>query len=119
MNTIGEIINTEEKTKSCREFNLNELLQLLQTNQYIFWSWGAYAFRVNSKKNPKFFRMRVKGHHHKGHVYIFLNGMDMFDVYLTTIKGKIVDKTPEMGIFFDQLVEWIDNKIEKVEEYQR
>jgi len=108
-------IDIFEIVKGCRTINLNELISLLQMNQSIFWSWGAHAFTVDNKKDPKMFRMKVNGHHHKGHVYIFVNGMDLFDVYLTTTKGNIVKKFTD--IYFDQLVEMIDNAIEKVKEY--
>jgi len=118
MNTIGEKINTEEIKKSCRVLNPKELLALLQSNQSIFWSWGAHAFTIDTNRGTKMLRFKVKGHHHRGHVYIFLNGADLFDVYLTTTQGKIVNKTPDMGLFFDQLVDWIDNKIEKIPEYK-
>jgi hypothetical protein len=63
--------------------------------------------------------MYVRGHHHKGHVYIFLNGLDLFDVYLTNSKGIIKDRTDEQGIYNDQLVEWIDEKIERIPDYVR
>jgi len=62
--------------------------------------------------------MTVSGHHHKGHVYIFVNGMDLFDVYLTTNRGTIVHKSGDMGLYFDQLVEWIDEKVERIPEYR-
>jgi len=84
----------------------------------IFASWGAHAFTVDKTKNTRMFRMKVNGHHHKGHVYIFVNGMDLFDVYLTTIRGKIVLKSGAQGLYFDQLVEWIDNKIERIAAYK-
>lgn len=118
MNAINEKINTNAITAICRELNPNELMSLLQSNQSIFWSWGASAFTIDNSKETKMFRMKVNGHHHKGHVYIFVNGMDLFDVYLTTLKGRIINKSPEMGLYFDQLVEWIDEKIEKISEYE-
>lgn len=117
MNQLNEIINHKEITKSCRNVNPNELLALLQSNINVFWSWGAHAFRVDNMNNPKMFRMMVQGHHHKGHVYIFVNGLDLFDVYLTTSKGRIVAKTEDQGLYFDNLVEWIDCKVERVPEY--
>jgi hypothetical protein len=53
-----------------------------------------------------------------GHVYIALNGMDLYDVYLTSNRGTIKQRTPEMGLYFDQLVEWIDDKVERIPEYK-
>lgn len=58
------------------------------------------------------FIMKVNGRHFKGHVCIFLNGMDLYDVYLVNKDRVIVDRTPEMGLYFDQLTQWIDSKIE-------
>lgn len=118
MNSINDTINFDEIIKSCRSLNPEELMYLLRADFWKFASWGGHAFTVDNKSNPKMFRMAVNGRHHKGHVYIFVNGLDLFDVYLTTLKGKIVDKTSEQGLYFDQLVEWIDKKIEYIPAYR-
>jgi hypothetical protein len=115
MNAVGEKINVQEITKGCRVLNVQELMSLLRVNINIFWSWGSHAFTVDSKHNTRMFRMTVSGHHHKGHVYIFVNGLDLFDVYLTSNQGTI--KTIGEGLYFDQLVEWIDDRIERIPEY--
>ena len=115
-NEIGETINVSKITKMCRNLNPQELLALLRHNISIFWSWGANSFVLDSKSNCKMFRMTVQGHHHKGHVYIFVNGMDLFDVYLTSSQGKIKDKIE--GLYFDDLVESIDKKVERIPEYK-
>ena len=114
-NQVGEKI--DPKLNSCREMNLVELMNILQFNISTYWSWGCKNLTVDNTKRCKFLRINVNGHHHKGHVYIFLNGGDMFDVFLTTTKGTIKDRTEEMGIFNDMLVTWIDNKIERIPEY--
>ena len=116
MNQTGEVIDM--KAASCRDIYLPDLMSLLKNDISMFWSWGARDFTVDNKNNPTMFRMKVSGHHHKGFVYIFLNGMDLFDVYLTTSKNVITDRTEEMGIYFDQLAEWIDNKIERIAAYK-
>jgi hypothetical protein len=115
MNNINEKINVQEIVKSCRSLNVQELMQLLKMNITIFWSWGSHAYTVDNKHDTRMFRMAVNGHHHKGHVYIFVNGMDLFDVYLTNLQGTIKDKFE--GLYFDQLVDWIDEKIERIPEY--
>jgi hypothetical protein len=115
MNEIGETISIETKVKSCRDLNVQELMQLLKMNISIFWSWGAHNFIVDNKKRTRMFRMNVSGHHFKGHVYIFVNGSDLFDVYLTTPQGIIKDKIE--GLYFDDLVDWIDTKVEKISAY--
>jgi hypothetical protein len=118
MNKINEKINIPEITKGCRNLDVNELMQLLRSDIAKFWSWGSHAYRIDKKNDVRMFRMTVSGHHHKGHVYIFVNGMDLFDVYLTTSQGTIKD-TNEEGLYFDMLVDWIDNKIERIPEYER
>jgi hypothetical protein len=117
MDNVSEKINVQEITKGCRELNVNELMQLLRVNISIFCSWGAHAFRVDKTKGTRMFRMTVSGHHHKGYVYIFVNGCDLFDVYLTSNRDNIKDKVE--GLYFDQLVDWIDKKIEKIPDYVR
>lgn len=119
MNQIGEIIDYAEKTKSCRYLNPQELIALLKFDLVKFWSWGVNPkkFVIDNQKDCRMFRMNVNGHHHKGLVYIFVNGADLFDVYLTNYKGKIKDIGTD--IYFEDLVDWIDQKIEKIDEYAR
>lgn len=119
MNAIGEKINYEEIRKQSRNLNPNELLNLLKGDVFKFWSWGAENFTIDKKDDCRMFKMTVNGHHHKGHVYIFLNGLDLFDVYLTKKDGEIVQKTSEEGLYFDQLVDWIDERVERIEAYER
>jgi hypothetical protein len=115
MNQINETIDT--KTIGCREMDFDELMYILKSQIQKYWSWGAHNITVDKKKGMKVFRMNVQGHHHRGHVYITLNGMDLFDVYLTTTQGTIKQRTDEMGIYNDQLVDWIDERVERIPEY--
>jgi hypothetical protein len=119
MNQINEMIDVKEA--SCREMYIPDLMEIFNSQRMTYWSWGVDNTKntVDNVKRPKMYRMKVSGHHHKGHVYIFLNGMDLFDVYLTTLEGKIKDRTDEMGLYFDQLVEWIDDRVERIPEYTR
>ncbi|MBN2263930.1 MAG: hypothetical protein JW735_13505 [Prolixibacteraceae bacterium] len=117
MNAINEVINFEEIVKSCRVFNPNETMLQLRMQPMKFMCWGATKFTVDNMRNPKMLRFYVSGMKHKGHVYIFLNGMDLYDVYITTTKGTIIDKSDDMGLYFDQLTDWIDNRIEKTERH--
>lgn len=116
MNNVKEVINIDKA--KCREMSIPELMSLLQMDKPKFWSWGGHNFIVDNTKQPRMFRMLVNGNHHKGHVYIFLNGSDLFDVYLTTNRGTIKSRTDEMGLYFDQLVKWIDDRIERIPEYR-
>ena len=115
MNKVKEVLDIEEG--SCRDINIPELQSLLQRDINVYWSWGSRNPTVDNTNRPKMFRIRVSGHHHKGYVYIFLNGVDLFDVYLTNLKNVIKVRTDEMGIYFDDLVEWIDNRVERIPEY--
>jgi len=118
MNAINEVINFEEITKHCRVFDPRETMLQLRMQPMKFMCWGATKFTVDNQKNTKMLRFYVTGRKHTGHVYIFLNGADLYDVYLTTAKGTIKDKSGDMGLFFDQLTDWIDDRIEKVEAYR-
>ena len=81
-------------------------------------SMNEVGEKINFQEITKGCRdLNVQGHHHKGHVYIFVNGSDLFDVYLTTTQGTIKMKIE--GLYFDQLVEWIDEKVEKIPDYIR
>ena len=101
MNNVGEIINHSEIVKSCREFSASELMRLLRLRISIFWSWGASKFIVDNVQITRMFRMNVQGHHHKGHVYIFLNGLDLFDVYLTSNRGTIKEIGKDLYLDID------------------
>jgi hypothetical protein len=117
MNTKGEKINVPEIVKGCRSLNVQELMQLLKSDIMKFWSWGSHAFTIDSKRDTRMFRMTVSGHHHKGHVYICVNGLDLFDVYLTSNQGTI--KQIGEGLYFDMLVDWIDERVERISDYAR
>ena len=115
MNEINEVINLEKA--SCRNFDANELMQLLKSKGFaVFASWGASQFTVNDKNDTTMFKMKVNGNHHKGYVYIFLSFLDLFNVYLTKFDDTIVNKID--GLYFDQLVNWIDEKIEWIDAYK-
>ena len=86
MNQVKEVINLD--TAKCREMYIPDLFTLLQSDRR-FLSWGAHNFIVDNTKQARMFRMLVQGNRHKGHVYIFLNGSDLFDVYINTNRGTI------------------------------
>ena len=102
-----EKLGNESRVQDC-----NETLKVISHNKVTFWSWGAHAFK--NYKN-KVLRFKVNGHHHKGHVYVAVNGSDLYDVYLTTTHGNIVKEMKD--IYFDEIQDRIDNAIERVEEY--
>ena len=76
-------------------------------------SWGFQSPRI-IKQGLSFF---VNGFKHKGKVRIQYNErQDLFDIYLLDDNYKIVD-TINM-VYFDQLVEIIDERVEKTEDYK-
>ena len=99
--------------KGEREFNLNETLLVLRSNQSIYWSWGVSKL-VNLQN--KGLIMKVNGHHHKGWVLITLGWEDLYKVYIVSNTGNTLDQYE--GIFFDQLVEVIDDRIERIPNYK-
>jgi hypothetical protein len=53
---------------------------------------------------------------HRGYVYVFLNGADLYDVYICTTQGTI--KEIGTDLYFDMLTDWIDDRIEKQDNYR-
>lgn len=109
-----EKINLIEIANNSRELNVQELRDLLAYDRTVFWSWGCQNFVNYGNKILKF---KVNGHHHKGNVFISLNGNDLFDIVLTSSQNNIKDKLND--IYFDDLVNVLDTKIEKIKEYVR
>ncbi len=108
-----EVINLHETFKNQRDIDANETLALLKSYGRKFWSWGAHAFIRIGKKALRF---KSEGHHHKGHVYISVSGLDLYDVHIATLKGEI--KKEITGLYFDQLFDAIDKEIEYIPEYK-
>lgn len=98
--------------KNKREMIASETLQLLQSYGFKFFSWGAHAFTRIGKKALRF---KVNGHHHKGHVYISVNGSDLYDVHIATLQGTILKEINDL--YFDMLFDAIDKEIEYIPEY--
>lgn len=102
--------NFNENT--CREWHdMQEFVNAIRPLAKV-WSWGARAW---TKMNAYCLRFTVSGHHHKGHVYIVVNGRDEFVIYLTSNRGKI--KLVIEGIYLDNIIEVIDDKVERIAAY--
>lgn len=76
------------------------------------WSWGADGW---TDWDHKALRFRVRGHHHNGYIYIVLNGSDLYDIYLVSLKGNV--KKEFTDIFGEDMPELIDNAIERIAAY--
>ena len=82
------------------------------TNKVILWSWGFH--QPIALENG--IRFKVSGFKFKGVVSIVYNeGRDLFDV--SFIKGNKVVKSID-GVYFDMLVETIDDFVEKTPDYK-
>jgi hypothetical protein len=49
-------------------------------------------------------------------VYLFVNGLDLFDIYLTTSHGNIKEKISD--VYLDDLFGVLDKKIEYIDIYE-
>ena len=95
-----------------REFNPKETANLLTSYGFKFWSWGCSKM---SNFINKGLLLKVSGHHHKGYVFITLNWMDVYDVHLITTRGRIKETIKD--VYFENLFDVIDTKIERIPEY--
>jgi len=95
-----------------REIDIKELMSLLKVDIAKFWSWGAENFRNYQNKALIF---KVNGHHFKDAIVITLNSSDLFDVYYVNRQTEIVDM--DTDIYFDDLVDRIDKRIEYISDY--
>ena len=94
------------------------------------WSWGASAWKVFSEEsfNKDINHLggllfKVRGHHHKGHVMVRLQGNDLYHVQFGYLrKGEFVlrnDMESVSDAYFDMLVDLIDERVERIAEYVR
>ena len=89
------------------------IMQILKTQLMVVWSWG-FNSPIAIENGLRF---KVQGFKFKGIVEIRYNeGHDLFDV--TFIKRNKVVATAN-DIFFDSLVEVIDNFVEKTPNYEQ
>lgn len=95
-------------------FDVKETMGWLTRNRMMFFSWGCSS-RTNF--NDKALVLKVSGHHHKGYVAITLAFDDTYTVSFITTTGKI--KETLTGVYCDCLAEIIDEKIERIKQYQR
>lgn len=103
---------SEFNRKNYREFySMSEFVQSIGRLSKV-WSWGANSW---TKMNPMLLRFKVQARRHKGHIYIAVNGADLFDVWLTTLSGKV--KKEFKDVYLEDLIGVIDNEIEMIPEY--
>lgn len=88
------------------------IMSILKTQLMVVWSWG-FNSPIAVKNGLRF---KVQGFKFRGIVEVVYNeGSDLFDV--SFIKAGKAVKTID-GVFFDMLVETIDNCVEKTADYE-
>lgn len=107
--TDSKKIDIKKIHNASRNMDVNLTWKLVtQTNPVKFsWCWGTHA---PVRMTERILRFKVDGLLHKGHVYLCVNGLDLFDIYLTTTMGTI--KHIIKDVYIDVLVETIDNHVE-------
>ena len=111
---MAEKIDPLKIARSSRDMDVNGLVGFFYGHQSKFWSWGPHNF-VNIKNRG--LRFNVQGHHHTGHVYLFVNGADLFDAYLTSTNGTIKEKIGD--VYLEDLFDILDKKIEYIYIYEK
>ena len=88
------------------------IMSILKTQLMVVWSWGFHK-PVAIENGLQF---KVQGYKFRGVVSIVYNeGRDLFDV--SFIKAnKVINRID--GVYFDTLVEVIDDYVEKTDDYE-
>src|SRR5215469_6640570 len=92
---------------------VNYIYSILKAQLMVVFSWG-----FNSPKPlTNGLQFKVQGFKHKGYVTVVYNkGADLFDVALYTSKFELLKKIED--VYLDQLVELIDEEVEKTDDYE-
>lgn len=112
-NNINEIIS--QMRKESRDWpveSMNDFISNIRRSMKV-WSWGPQAW----SNYGKILRFKVNAYRHKGHIYVRVNGADLFDIILTTTRGKIQKVFKD--VFVGDFIEVVDQEIEKIPEYNR
>lgn len=108
-NEINDTKITEEDFEMAKY-----ILTILLSNRVVVMSWGTH----NAKTIKNGIRFQVNGFKHMGFVEITYNlGKDLFDVKLISLKNEMVKEIP--SIYFDELLDTVDDAVERVENYDQ
>lgn len=89
------------------------IMSILKTQLIVVWSWGFH--KPMALENG--LRFKVQGFKFRGIVEVVYNeGRDLFDVRFIK-RNKVVNTID--GVFFDSLVEVIDDFVEKTADYEQ
>jgi hypothetical protein len=91
------------------------IYSILRSQINILWSWGFNNPR--SLPNDEGIIFKVQGFKHRGYVSVVYNvGKDLFDI--TLFNSQMVNVNKIEDVYFDQLIEVIDNAVEKTSDYE-
>lgn len=90
--------------------------QLMASGQMKVWSWGAHAWMMMDKDTLQF---KVQGHHFRGHVRIaYDEGDDLYSIHFGHWRNRQWKNLKTVGgIYCDQMVDVIDQKVEYIDQY--
>jgi hypothetical protein len=99
----------DSNVHGCRPLEgVEDLVKAMMRNS-IVWCWGTRGWTIYPEK--KALRFRVSGHLHKGFVFLTVNGLDLFDIYITNLKGEI--KQSKKDIYLEDMINVIDGMVER------
>lgn len=112
MKTAISVLTFASKTSE-REFNPMQIVKLLSSYNYRFWSWGTSKyFSVPNRALV----LRVNGHRLKqGYVVITLGFDDLFRIDFINKRNRLL--ATKKGVFVGELFDTIDHQIEFIPEY--
>lgn len=90
------------------------IMSILRSQLMVVFSWG-FNSPMAIENGLQF---NVEGYKHKGKVRVMYNeGLDLFEVTLLNADGSVKEKANE--VYFDALVETIDDMVEMVPDYKK
>ena len=95
-----------------RDFIVSETMQLLKFELFKYLSWGVQSARNFKGKG---LLLNVNGRHYKSYVFIILAYNDTYTVHLVNNRGRVTETFNE--VYFDELANVIDKRIEYISEY--
>ena len=106
----NEVLKSVEE----RSFDPQETMQWLKANPLWLMTWAARDF---TRFEDKALFFKVSGHHHKGIVLITLAWDDTYTVRLLSTQWN--EKAKFENVYCDELASLIDEKVERIEDYER
>ena len=101
--------------KQARSFNPQDGLDLLRSGGVITMSWGAHNIvSIKEGKEVRGLAFDVNGMHFQGTIVLSVNFMDLYEVRFFK-DGELVDTMTD--IYVEDMINLIDEKVEKIDSY--